>query len=157
MNETVDFKQISVHEGPEQSPGFLLWRISTSWRTSIEAVLKTLGLTHPQFVILAATGWLTMESKSTNQVTIGKMAGLDPNTTSQIIKGLEEKELIKRSPSSDGRAKSVSLTLKGSKILNQALPSVEQTDAKFFSTLTKKELSALIHMFEKLIDKNSEL
>ena len=150
MNEKVDFKQISVHEGPKQSPGFLLWHISTSWRTSIEAVLKTLGLTHPQFVILAASGWLTRESQSTNQVT---MAGLDPNTTSQIIKGLEEKNLIKRSQSSDGRAKSVALTSKGSEILNRALPSVEQADAKFFNVFTKKETSVLIRMFQKLIDK----
>src|SRR5579863_8953745 len=105
MSERPNFKEISIHEGPKQSPGFLLWHISTSWRSSIEAVLKTFGLTHPQFVILATTGWLTRNGEPATQVAIGKMAGLDPNTTSQVITGLEKKDLIKRETSSDGRAK----------------------------------------------------
>lgn len=153
MSEKLDFKKMSVYEGPQQSPGFLVWHISTSWRGSIEAVLKILGLTHPQFVILAATGWLTRNSKPITQVAIGKMAGLDPNTTSQIIKGLEEKDLIKRSQSSDGRAKNVSLTSKGSEIINLALPKVEQADSKFFRILTKEESSVLIRIFQKLMNK----
>lgn len=137
------FKEISLHEGPKQSPGFLLWRISTSWRSFIEDVLKTFDLTHPQFVVLATTGWLTRNGDLVTQAAIGKMAGLDPNTNSQVIKGLEKKKFIKRIASSDGRAKNVFLTPKGSKILGQALPAVEQTDAKFFSVLTQKEISLL--------------
>jgi len=69
---------------------------------------------------------------------------------SQVIKGLEEKELIDRSPSSDGRAKNVSVTSNGSKILEKALPAVEQGDAKFFSTLDKEESVFLISIFQKL-------
>lgn len=144
------FEKISIHEGPEQSFGFLLWHISTSWRTCIEAVLKTLGLTHPQFVVLATTGWLTRNEDPVTQVAIGKMAGLDPNTNSQIIRGLEQKELIKRASSSDGRAKNVSLTRKGSQILSCSLPEVEKADEKFFSILTEKEIGSLIRIFQKL-------
>jgi DNA-binding MarR family transcriptional regulator len=151
MSERPNFKKISIHEGPKQSPGFLLWHISTSWRSSIEAVLKTLGLTHPQFVVLATTGWLTRHGELTNQAAIGKMAGLDPNTNSQIIKGLEQKSLIKRDPSSDGRAKNVSLTLKGSQILSDALPAVEKMDGIFFNSLKGNEISALVALFQKLI------
>ncbi len=151
MSEKPNFKKISIHEGPKQSPGFLLWHISTSWRSSIEVVLKTFGLTHPQFVVLATTGWLTRNGELTNQATIGKMAGLDPNTNSQIIKGLEEKSLIKRDPSSDGRAKNVSLTSKGSQILTNALPAVERMDGNFFNPLKEKEISVLIALFQKLI------
>lgn len=152
MGEKLNFKQLSLHEGPKQSPGFLLWHISTSWRSSIEQVLKPLGLTHPQFVVLATTGWLTRNGEPMTQITIGKMAGLDPNTNSQIIKGLEQKKLIKRTPSSDGRAKNVSLTKAGSSILNQALPAVEQADAHFFSLLTTRELDRLVQTFQKLVD-----
>lgn len=155
MSEKLNFKKISVHEGPKQSLGFLLWHISTSWRSSIESVLRTLGLTHPQFVVLATTGWLTRNGELVTQVAIGKMAGLDPNTTSQIIKGLEQKHFIKRDQSSDGRAKNVSLTGKGADILNQALPAVERADAKFFNTLTKKESNSLLDLFQKLTLKQS--
>lgn len=155
MSEKQNFEKISVHEGPKQSPGFLLWHVSTSWRSSIEAVLKTLGLTHPQFVVLATTGWLTRNGELVNQVSIGKMAGLDPNTNSQIIKGLELKGLIKRVKSSDSRAKNVSLTSVGSNILGKALPAVENADAKFFGTLTKKEICSLLEMFQKLMPEQS--
>jgi DNA-binding MarR family transcriptional regulator len=151
MGQKLDFKKISVHKGPKQSPGFLLWHISTSWRSSIEAILKTLGLTHPQFVVLATTGWLTRDGEHTTQVGIGKMAGLDPNTASQIIKGLEQKGFIAREQSLDGRAKNVSLTAKGSELLKRALPAVEQADAKFFSALTKSETSSLTSLFQQLM------
>jgi DNA-binding MarR family transcriptional regulator len=151
MSERPSFKKISIHEGPKQSPGFLLWHISTSWRSSIEAALKTFGLTHPQFVVLATTGWLTRNGELANQAAIGKMAGLDPNTNSQIIKGLEQKSLIKRDPSSDGRAKNVSLTSKGSQILSNALPAVERMDGNFFNPLKEKEINALVALFQKLI------
>lgn len=152
MSGRPDFKKISIHSGPKQSPGFLLWHVSTSWRSSIEAVLKTFGLTHPQFVVLATTGWLTKNGDFATQVMIGKMAGLDPNTNSQVIKGLEEKEFIERSQSSDGRAKNVCLTSKGSEILNLALPAVEKTDAKFFSVLAEEDFNFLIHAFQKLTE-----
>ncbi len=146
----LDFKKLSVHDTPKKSPGFLLWHISTSWRSSIEAVLKPLGLTHPQFVVLATSGWLTRNGDLVTQVAIGKMAGLDPNTNSQIIKGLEQKGLIQRAQSSDGRAKNVSLTPAGSKLLKEALPAVEKADALFFNPLSEKEQRQLIEIFQKL-------
>lgn len=145
-------EKISVHEAPELSPGFLLWHISTSWRGSIEGVLKPMDLTHPQFVVLATLGWLTRKGDLVSQAAIGKMAGLDPNTTSQIIKGLENKDLIKRKPSSDGRAKNPLLTSKGNEVLVQALPAVEATDACFFDCLTRKEMKGLVEIFQKLME-----
>lgn len=153
MGKKLNFEKISVHEGPKQSPGFLLWHISISWRSSIEAVLKTFGLTHPQFVVLATTGWLTRNGKLVTQITIGKMAGLDPNTNSQIIKGLELKGLIRRVRSSDSRANNVSLTSGGLNILSQTLPTVEKADADFFRPLSVKEMNLLIQTFQKLAPK----
>jgi MarR family transcriptional regulator, organic hydroperoxide resistance regulator len=150
MSKKLEFKRLSVHEGPKQSPGFLLWHISTAWRSRIETILKTLGLTHPQFVVLATTGWLTRNGALVTQVSIGKMAGLDPNTNSQVIKGLELKGLLKRVKSSDSRAKNVSLSPAGADVLSLALPKVEKADADFFHVLTGKELGLLVQAFQKL-------
>lgn len=150
MTEIVHFDKISVHEGPKQSPGFLLWRVSTAWRTKIESTLKSFNLTHPQFVILAAIGWLTKNGATTTQAAIGKMVGLDPNTTSQVIMGLEKKGWIQREKSTDARAKSVSLTLQGISTLNLALPAVEETDAEFFGHLNPKEMGLQLKIFQKL-------
>jgi DNA-binding MarR family transcriptional regulator len=151
MDKKLNFKEISVHQTPERSPGFLLWHISTSWRSSIETVLKSMALTHPQFVVLATLGWLTRNGDLVTQAAIGKMACLDPNTTSQIIKGLEQKELVKRVKSTDGRAKNPLLTSKGHAILAKALPAVEKKDAHFFESLTTKEVELMIGLFQKLI------
>lgn len=114
-------------------------------------MLKSMGLTHPQFVILAALGWLTRKGDLVTQAAIGKMAGLDPNTVSQIIRGLEQKELITRVKSSDGRAKNPILTIEGSEILKRALPAVETKDAEFFHGLTADEMECMIGVFQKLI------
>lgn len=147
----VNFEEISIHDIPEKSLGFLLWHISTSWRSAIEGILKLMNLTHPQFVVLATLGWLTRGGERVSQADIGKMAGLDPNTTSQIIKGLEQKNLIKREQSADGRAKNPLLTDQGSNILGKALPAVESTDARFFEGLSNKERDAMLKIFQKLV------
>lgn len=151
MEKNLNFEEISVHDIPERSPGFLLWHISTSWRSSIEGILKPMDLTHPQFVVLATLGWLTRKGDRVSQAAIGKMAGLDPNTTSQIIKGLEHKDLVKREQSSDGRAKNPLLTSKGNEVLAKALPAVEATDARFFDCLTSREMKGMVGIFQKLV------
>jgi len=151
MKKSINFNEISVHDTPDRSPGFLLWHVSTAWRGSIEVMLKSIGLTHPQFVILATLGWLTRKGDRVTQALIGKMAGLDPNTVSQIIRGLEQKELIMREKSSDGRAKNPILTMKGSDILKKAMPAVETKDAEFFHNLTVEERECMIGIFQKLV------
>lgn len=132
MKRSVNFKEISVHSSAEESPGFLLWRASTFWRRAIEAVLKPFDLTHPQFVILATTAWLTREGARVSQAETGKHAALDPNTTSQILRGLEAKGLIERFYLKGEKTKYPVLTSEGSKRLKEALPAVEEADRLFF-------------------------
>lgn len=138
MTQTVNFDEISVHPSAEESPGFLLWRVSTLWRKSIEAVLKPLGLTHPQFVILATTGWLTRTGRKASQAEIGRQAALDPNTTSQILRGLQAKGLIERSHNIDEKSKYPTLTATGVKSLAKAMPAVEGADAAFCASIHLK-------------------
>jgi DNA-binding MarR family transcriptional regulator len=144
----IDFSEVSVHSGPEESPGYLLWKVSSIWRRSIEAVLRPLGLTHPQFVILACIGWLTKEGKETQQIEIARFAGLDPNTTSQVLRSLHTKKLIRRGHS-EGRSKSPSLTTSGAKLLQKALPAVEEADDAFFAIVNAKR-KGFISVLQKL-------
>ncbi|MBX9923141.1 MAG: MarR family transcriptional regulator [Rhabdochlamydiaceae bacterium] len=139
----MNFDEISVHSSAEESPGFLLWRVSTLWRKAIEMVLKPLDLTHPQFVILATVGYLTKDKEKVSQADIGRHAALDPNTTSQILRGLEAKELIERSFVLDERSKSPRLTQKGKVKLAKALPAVEKADEEFFATVDLRKSSML--------------
>jgi len=154
MNNIGDIEKITTFKSPEDSPGFLLWHISSAWRSAIEDVLKPLDLTHPQFVVLATTAWLTRKGNIINQIDISKAAGLDPNTTSQILRGLEIKKFIKRTQSLNERSKNPMPTSLGSKILQNALPAVENADAQFFKSLSIKNLNDLIKLFQKIIAKN---
>lgn len=140
----IDFTKLSVHRTAEESPGFLLWRASTSWRRLIESSLKQLDLTHPQFVMLATVGWLTQHGAKTNQVEVGRHAKLDPNTVSQILRSLESKGLIDRVRGSDERSKSPTMTVKGAKLLAQALPAVEAADTQFFAVVDLHKTSAML-------------
>ncbi len=156
MNSKIDIRQLSTHNGPEESPGFLLWRVSTSWRTAIEAVLKPLKLTHPQFVVLATLSWLTKDGERVTQASVGKLAGLDPNTVSQILQGLEKKGLIERAGSLDQRAKNPFLTAEGQQTLAKSLPAVESADAHFFKALSKQDSQELVTAFQKLMAGKSQ-
>ena len=156
MKKLVNIEKLTKYNGPEDSPGYLLWRISTQWRSFIEEILKTFDLTHPQFVVLATTSWLTRNNKKITQADVGYAAGLDPNTTSQILRGLENKNFIKRIRSLDERSKSPQLTAMGSNRLAKALPAVEDADEQFFAVLATKEIDELKKIFQLIVGKGRE-
>lgn len=155
MKKPFDFETTTKFKTPEESPGYLLWRVSMQWRSKIEEVLRPLQLTHPQFVILACLGWLTKKGAAVSQAEIARSAGLDPNTTSQILRGLEAKKFIKRTHLADERSKNPVLTQQGSDLLAQALPTVETADASYFSSLSSKESGMLLSVFQLLLTKKS--
>lgn len=146
-----NIKDLTRFQQPEESPGFLLWHLSTKWRSAIEEVLKKHLLTHPQFVVLATLGWLTKDGSIVSQIDIGRAAGLDANTVSQILRSLESKKLLQRIRSLDERSKNPVLTAEGLQKIALALPAVEQADSDFFSRLTEKEIDESIRIFQKLL------
>jgi DNA-binding MarR family transcriptional regulator len=135
MRVPIEWSTASRHSGPEDSPGFLLWRVSLEWRRSIERALAPLELTQPQFVVLAGTGWLTRNGDAVRQTDIGRHIGVDPNTLSQILRGLEKRKLVSRRQLSRGSGKYPRLTQTGQNALRQALPLAEDVDQRFFGVL----------------------
>ena len=147
----LEFSKLSPYKAPEESPGFLLWKVSTLWRRAIETSLKPLDLTHPQFVVLAAIGWLTKTKPLVRQIEIARQAGLDVNTTSQILRGVEKKKWITRSQAGDERSKYPKLTAAGQAVLKKAFSAVEEVNATFFGRVNCKEdgfLCALQRLIE---------
>ncbi|MEI8125261.1 MAG: MarR family transcriptional regulator [Parachlamydiaceae bacterium] len=132
----VPWKKISQFEGPEKSPGFLLWQVSTRWRRQIEGALATLDLTHPQFVLLASIGWLTRNQSEVTQADLARHCSLDITMTSQVLRTLEKKGLIERQKRrGDERSKFPHLTKQGAVLVEQAIPLVESIDRIFFDQL----------------------
>jgi DNA-binding MarR family transcriptional regulator len=146
----VAWKKVSQFDGPEHSPGFLLWQVSTQWRRQIEAALTTLGLTHPQFVLLASIGWLTRNHANTTQVELARHCSMDITMTSQVLRALEKRGFIERQKrNGDERSKFPLLTKSGAGLVEQALPLIETVDRKFFDKLGQ-DMSKCIEILQKL-------
>jgi len=125
---------------PENSPGFLFWRIALHWQRVMLASLRPLGLTHVQFVLLASTWWLTTVAAETpTQRRLAEHAGTDPMMTSQVLRALEAKGLITRAADpDDSRARRIAVTRLGAKLAPRALAIVEAADAEFFASAGDK-------------------
>lgn len=131
----VDWNEITPFERPEDSPGFILWRLSNTWQRAIRAALAPHGLTHVQFVLLATLSWL--ESHDWEPITQRKLADhadTDVMMTSQVVRALEKAGYIARQAHpTDTRALVVTVTDAGRKKVQEALPDVEAVDRAFFA------------------------
>src|SRR5256885_2574318 len=98
-------KNVKMHVGEDTNniPGFLLWQVSKLWQRQLDYVFKDLGLAHTQVIILGNIVRLTKENEKISQILISSVTKVDPVTTSQIIRLLEKKKLIKRVVSSDDK------------------------------------------------------
>ncbi len=149
-------KEIEFHfKNPNDSPGYLLGQLTMLWQRKQKKVLDPLGLTQTQFVLLAALGWLSKKSKSVTQVDIAIQSNADRMMVSKVLRTLEEKGFIKRQEHEiDTRAKTITMTTKGERILQKALIEIENADLAFFAVLNSK-----LPLFNKnmlqLMDKNT--
>ena len=137
----------SDFDQPEQSPGFMLWRLTLDWQKRCRLALSDFEITHVQFVYLACLQWLSQQSdKRIAQASIAKLVGLDKMVVSETTKKLLVKKLIVRKANpDDGRAYTIQLTATGSRLVDDALPVVESIDREFFKQKVDK-LESLVSM-----------
>jgi len=122
-------------QGPESSPGLLLWRSTLAWQRDVAAALDPLGLTHSQFVLLACAWWLEAHGGAGTQVMIAAQAGMDVKTASQVLRRLEAAGYVSRQqPPGDARARIVSTTAAGREMGDRALSAVEAVDEAYFAS-----------------------
>jgi len=131
---------------PDDSPGFLLWHVTLRWQRDIAAALAPLGLTHVQFVLLATTWWANSHGQEPNQLGVARQAGTDVKMTSQVLRTLEAKELLRREVDpADTRARRLRVTDRGAQLAQEAIAVVEATDAAFFRSVPdRRALLALL-------------
>lgn len=132
-------KKIEFHfKTPNESPGYLLGQLTLLWQRKLKKVLDPFNLTHTQFVLLAALGWLSGEQEHVTQVDIANQGNADRMMVSKVLRTLEEKQfIIRQEHPTDTRAKIIKLTNNGFKVLQKALIVVENVDKEFFSFLNK--------------------
>ena len=123
-------------QGPEASPGFLMWRAALAWQRDIAAALEPVGLTHSQFVLLACTQWLEEHGDGASQVMVATQAGMDVKTASQVLRRLERAGLVSRQPDpTDARARIVTTTAAGRDVGARATRLVEDADEAYFAAV----------------------
>ncbi len=126
--------------GPQDSPGFLLWRTTLRWQRSMATALRPVALTHVQFVLLASVWWLSDQAGShlpPSQRAVARHADVDVMMTSQVLRALERRGLlIRASDPADARVKRLTMTRDGRRLAERAVTLVEEADAEFFGRVS---------------------
>lgn len=148
-------EEIEFHfKSPNDSPGYLLGQLTMLWQRKQKKVLDPLDLTHTQFALLAALGWLSKKSDSVTQVDIANQSNADRMMVSKVLRTLEDKGFITRKEhETDTRAKAIKLTAGGEIVLQKALIEVVNADSDFFALLDTN-LSQFNKNMVELIDRN---
>ncbi|MEP7026540.1 MAG: MarR family transcriptional regulator [Actinomycetota bacterium] len=132
---TADRRLATQFGRAEESTGLLLWQVTNRWQAAQRAALKDFGLTHVQFVLLASLAWLAADGPVT-QRQLADHAATDPMMTSQVLRALEERDLVRRLPHpSDKRARALAATDTGRDLADRAVVAVEACDQQFFAVL----------------------
>lgn len=133
----------------DDSPKFLLWQVTPRWQRDIAATLAPLDLTHVQCVLLASTWWMNVDGQDPNQLGVARRAGTDVTMTSQVLRKLAAKGLVRREiDPSDTRARRLRVTERGAELARQAVAAVRAADAAFFRAVP--DPAALLSMLRPL-------
>ena len=118
---------------PDASRSALLERVVTQWQALLRSTLAPLDLTPAQFRLLVAVAWLSARSRTVRQADVARVANADPVMTSEVLRHLEARGLIARTPHpTDGRAKAIITTDAGGALADRSARLIESVEAKFF-------------------------
>ena len=131
-------------DDPRQNPGYLLWQVTMKWQRAMTQALGEHGLTHTQFVILAALRWLNLQGQPITKSDVARNANVDRMMASKIIRALSKRGLIDEEPHpTSKRAQQVRLTEDGKSAFRAALVTVGTVDAQFFGDQLPEVVSVL--------------
>ena len=124
---------------------FRLWRAS---HTRIAEALESIGLTTALFGVLNFLG----ARQGAIQQEIGSAMGIDPSTMVALIDELERAGLAKRRPHpTDRRAREVTITPKGRRVLEQGRGLAMQVDDEVLRGLTAAERRQLLTLLRQAL------
>jgi DNA-binding MarR family transcriptional regulator len=125
---------------------FRLWRAS---HTRTAAALESIGLTPPLFALLNVIG----AREGAIQQELGGAMGIDPSTMVSLLDQLERAGLAKRGPHpSDRRARVVTITAKGRRVLGRAKRLASQVENEVLQGLGAKEREHLLRLLRRALE-----
>lgn len=139
----------------DESPGFLLWKITSLWQKRLEEIFSEFGITQTQYAILASIKWFEETKTDITQGLLVEHTKIEKMTLSKAIRGLEEKKFLKREKSEvDSRAMEIHFTASGKEKTIRVIQEVEEADDQFFSILGKEEIKTYKALTVKIIEAN---
>lgn len=137
----------------EDDLGFLLWRIMRLWQRERQKDLEEFNTTVSQLELLGGIHYLNHERGEVTQIILSQETGIDPMTTSTILRNLEKKGLVSRRPSkTDTRARSVFSTKEGNELLFRAIKRIKDTQDELLENINQNliitELKKLLNELE---------
>lgn len=132
--------------------GYALMHAAQTWRTEATAVLREHGLTVPQFlVVMALYRQARHDWAPLSQSEVGDRLGMDANTTSQIVRGLEKRGILARQPHpTDARSRVLTLTADGVERARRASADARALGDRYFSVITPRQLEDLAETLDIL-------
>jgi len=122
-----------------QGIGFLIWRVVNKWQKEQKSVLASHNITPVQLLLLAGLEEMSSNSESIKQSELAHHCRADAMMTSQVVRSLEKRKLLKRNKHErDGRAIQLTLTKRGECLLHEVLPKMLATDLGFFNGLGER-------------------
>lgn len=117
----------SSRDDPYATIGFALKQAQQALRTRLDARLRGIGLTTPQYAVLA---FLEVEPGASN-ANLARRSFVTPQTMQAILVALERLGFIARAPHREhGRVQTTGLTVKGREALEAASGIVTDTEAR---------------------------
>jgi DNA-binding MarR family transcriptional regulator len=128
-------------------PGFLLRRAHQISAAVFEDACKELALTPAQFGVLT----VLQSHPGLGQSSLARALGFDKVTVLRVLRGLETRGMVARSPAEDNRRNvSVSLTAQGEQVLQTAQKPAERAYKRLMAPLDKQQQEQLLGLLQLL-------
>lgn len=132
-----------------QRPGFLLRRTHQISAAVFENACASVGLTPAQYGVLTVVA----AEPGLDQTRLSRALAFDKVTVMRVLKGLEERGLVRRERSSVSRRQmTVSLTADGQALLAAAREPAERAYQRLLSPLTPAQRRQLIELLQTLTE-----
>lgn len=138
----------------EGSLAVLLWRIMRLWQRERQKDLDQFNTTVSQMELLGGIHYLNAYKGEVTQIVLSQETGIDPMTTSTILRNLEKRGYVVRKPSkTDTRARIVETTPAGDELLFSTIDRMKNSTQELLEDINEKvivnELKKLLKRLEK--------
>lgn len=134
-------------DSPYATIGFALKQAQQALRTRMDAELRQIGLTTPQYAVLA---YLKVEPGASNAA-LARQAFITPQTMQAILVTLEKSGFIKRTPHPEhGRVQKTELTPSGDQALKAASEIVAEAEKRLVDAAAPLDPQLVVAMLMRL-------